>query len=678
MSCWPPCNFWCDCINDRCQVRAARINAVRLRTPDGRYLTRAGSEVLTANLAAPSQSATFRLVSRPTASPLTIPPPATVPMPNGNQISLAVCDSDWAPSSNLVRVEHSTLTIRKSKAPRGSWESIAEFFLGTPTTVTYFFGGPGTYVRASGPFPSGYPAYTSDSNPNEWVFSIEKNDGTAINSGDQVSVRIDSSRTEVGPFYFRTLSASDQALVAADGTGAFLSDTLFIIEFHEVDATRGLRPGSRSIRCQTCGPVRGTVSEAATGLAIPGAIVEALGVLDNHAFSATTTANGSFTLTDSEGRTCIPPGNITLRATAQRHVPKMVNPIPDPSVPGGANVPIILDCTKVRGRVIDNNVPANPQVFVPVIIEFPDGTMASAFTNNPDGTFIFDCVRHGRANIRTPPQSSKAITVLPEGIYVELIVDKPCVEIVGTVTDSVTGFPICDALVTQFGSSNSTKTDGQGRYRIPCASPGGTNSLFLSKSGYNYVLVVVSPFPAMGSVTKDIALEPSSNTGLFNTGVDACGTPLADGTVGDPHYKLMSVPTGTTDIRVRTAAGGFPIPPYLADNSDSRWIGPNGDDMLTGPAGEYVYRTSFNLMGVTLSGVSIVGKWCSDNDGVRIVLNGVDTGIPPSAFEQFELAFAPFIISSGFVLGLNTLDFVVNNGEGPTALRVEMTINVTP
>lgn len=678
MSCWPPCNPWCDCINDRCQVRAAKINAVRLRTPDGRYLTRAGSEILTASLAAPSQSATFRLVSRPTLSPLTIPPPATVPMPSGSQISLAVCDSDWAPSSNLMRVEHSTLTIKKPKPPAFSWASIAEFFLGSPTTVTYFFGGPGTYVRASGPFPSGYPAYTSDSNPNEWIFSIEKSRGGAINSGDQVSLRIDSSYTNVGPFYFRTSSSSDQALVAADGTAAFLSDTLFVVEFHEVDTTRGLRPPSRSIRCQTCGPVRGTVSDAVTGLAIPGATVEALGVLDNHAFSATTNANGSFALTDAEGRTCIPPGNITLRANADRHVPKMINPIPDPSVPGGANVPIILDCTKVRGRVIDDNVPPNPQIFVPVVIEFPDGSTAYATTSNPDGTFIFDCVRHGPANIWTPSLSSEPINVLPEGIYKELKVQKPCVEIVGTVTDSVTGFPICDALVRQFGSSNSAKTDGQGRYTIECASPGGNPSLVSIKSGYQPTLVVVAPFPATGSVTKDIALVPTSITGLFNTGVDACGRPLADGTVGDPHYKLITVPGGTTDIRVRTSAGGVPIPPFLADNSDSTWIGPNGDDMLTGPAGEYVYRTSFNLTGVTLSGVSIVGQWCTDNDGVRIVLNGVDTGIPPTAFEQFELAFAPFIISSGFVLGLNTLDFVVNNGGGPTALRVEMTINVTP
>jgi len=46
---------------------------------------------------------------------------------------------------------------------------------------------------------------------------------------------------------------------------------------------------------------------------------------------------------------------------------------------------------------------------------------------------------------------------------------------------------------------------------------------------------------------------------LFNTGVDSAGTPLANGTVGDPHYTLISAPAGAvTDIRVRTSANGYP------------------------------------------------------------------------------------------------------------------------
>jgi PEP-CTERM motif len=168
-------------------------------------------------------------------------------------------------------------------------------------------------------------------------------------------------------------------------------------------------------------------------------------------------------------------------------------------------------------------------------------------------------------------------------------------------------------------------------------------------------------------VILDLYLTPT-----WNTGVNASGTPLADGTIGDPHYSLISVPSGTTDIRVRTSAGGYPIPPYVGDDSVSAWIGPNNDSMIDGPVGEYDYRTTFNLAGFNPATASITGQWSTDNEGVEILINGLATGntIPnPASFESFT----SFAIGSGFVPGTNTLDFLVNNDGGPTALRVEMT-----
>ena len=37
MTCWPPCNPWCECVNRKCQPTPVQVNAVRLRTRDGRY-----------------------------------------------------------------------------------------------------------------------------------------------------------------------------------------------------------------------------------------------------------------------------------------------------------------------------------------------------------------------------------------------------------------------------------------------------------------------------------------------------------------------------------------------------------------------------------------------------------------------------------------------------------------
>jgi hypothetical protein len=168
--------------------------------------------------------------------------------------------------------------------------------------------------------------------------------------------------------------------------------------------------------------------------------------------------------------------------------------------------------------------------------------------------------------------------------------------------------------------------------------------------------------------------------GLFNTGVNDSGTPLHDGTIGDPHYTLVSVPGGTTDIRVRTSAGGYPIPPYFGDDALSTWIGPNNDAYIDGLNGLYDYRTTFDLTGFDPSTATITGLWSSDDQGMKILLNGVDTGNPPNS--QF-LGFVPLSITSGFLQGLNTLDFIVYNGGGysqdgsPTSLRTEITGSAT-
>jgi hypothetical protein len=163
---------------------------------------------------------------------------------------------------------------------------------------------------------------------------------------------------------------------------------------------------------------------------------------------------------------------------------------------------------------------------------------------------------------------------------------------------------------------------------------------------------------------------------LFNTGVNALGTPLPDGTIGDPHFTMTPPGGSTSTILVRTSAGGFPIPPYIGDDSLSAWIGPNNDTFVDGPAGTYTYHTTFSLAGLNPATASISGLWAVDNEGVSILLNGVSTGNSistpgaedPASFEIFH----PFSITTGFVTGVNTLDFVVFNDGGPTALRVEM------
>ena len=164
---------------------------------------------------------------------------------------------------------------------------------------------------------------------------------------------------------------------------------------------------------------------------------------------------------------------------------------------------------------------------------------------------------------------------------------------------------------------------------------------------------------------------------LFNTGVDSAGAVLPDGTIGDPHYSLISVPTDSTaETRIITSAGGFPIPPYIGDNTLSSWIGPNNDNDLNGPSGTYIYRTTFDLTGFASNTASITGQWSTDNNGLDILINGTSLRLYKSL--RSLSTFSQFLITSDFVSGINTLDFVVNNGGGPTALRVEVTGTASP
>jgi hypothetical protein len=164
---------------------------------------------------------------------------------------------------------------------------------------------------------------------------------------------------------------------------------------------------------------------------------------------------------------------------------------------------------------------------------------------------------------------------------------------------------------------------------------------------------------------------------IFNTGVDTLGNPLPDG-AGDPHYVLMTVPSGSTAIQVRTSAGGFPIGPWIADDLLSAWIRPDNPGAPNDPAGLYDYQTTFNLTGLNPATAVLIGQWATDDTGSDILINGVSTGITAAGFG----GWSSFTLSSGFKAGANTLDFIVNNisqdSGNPTGLRVEMSGTAAP
>ena len=184
---------------------------------------------------------------------------------------------------------------------------------------------------------------------------------------------------------------------------------------------------------------------------------------------------------------------------------------------------------------------------------------------------------------------------------------------------------------------------------------------------------------AVGLVTTTSTgqVVPAIDYGLFNTGVDDQQNVLQDNDQ-DPHYTLVAPSVIEGPGIVATSKGGFPVGPWLDDDHLSAWIGPTND--TNGPGDldtffpNYYYRTTFDLTGVSLQGLAINGEWSSDNNGVDIVLNGASLFYQNTA--QFG-GYAPFVLESDFVQGINTLEFLVNNAivnegdpPGPTGLRV--------
>jgi len=195
----------------------------------------------------------------------------------------------------------------------------------------------------------------------------------------------------------------------------------------------------------------------------------------------------------------------------------------------------------------------------------------------------------------------------------------------------------------------------------------------------------LSPIVAVSLLLGASALA-NPISGLYNTGVDASGNPLADGSM-DSNYTITSAPYsdyyGIPSAAAYNSSNGYPIGPWLGDDSVSSWIAPFGlfQDYGYGStyylAGNYDYQTTFEVTGTDLSDLSISGQYAADDGLVGISLNGnaISFSDPGSFSSWTSFTINQTDAANDFVTGTNTLDFIVNNAYSteinPTGLRVE-------
>ncbi len=194
---------------------------------------------------------------------------------------------------------------------------------------------------------------------------------------------------------------------------------------------------------------------------------------------------------------------------------------------------------------------------------------------------------------------------------------------------------------------------------------------------------------AVAAVAVAGTANAAAITGLYSTGFDAQGAEIALGTTAaDGNWTLSSASTGTgftgSPTTFASAVNGqFPIGPWVADSTTSRWITPSANvagSFDPSVDGAYDYSLSFNLSSLgQAAGARFTGLFAADNTVTSITLNGNVLAASGGGFSSWT----SFASKSGdFVVGQNTLVFDVDNfaqnGGNPTGLNVQFTSSAVP
>jgi hypothetical protein len=149
---------------------------------------------------------------------------------------------------------------------------------------------------------------------------------------------------------------------------------------------------------------------------------------------------------------------------------------------------------------------------------------------------------------------------------------------------------------------------------------------------------------------------------LFSTGLNPDGTPRGAGTP-DPNYLLLDSAHSTPPPPAIAATVIQNHPAWLGNDANSLWIGPVNPGTVNVNAGNYNYQTTFDLAGFDHSSAQVELLLAVDNDLTAVLLNGNNVGITHSGFDAFS---SPRMITSGFLPGINTIEFrTFNAGTTP-------------
>jgi WD40 repeat protein len=161
---------------------------------------------------------------------------------------------------------------------------------------------------------------------------------------------------------------------------------------------------------------------------------------------------------------------------------------------------------------------------------------------------------------------------------------------------------------------------------------------------------------------------------VFGTGSAGGGTLLSGGSI-DPHYRLVANPDpalpGPNAYVLNPGPPIAPNGPWVANGPLSEWISAQPANPALAAPGTYRDEATFDLTGLDPATARLSGQWAAAGLGANVLLNGNPLGLTSPG----PNTLSPVAINGGFLLGLNTLDFVVVNpgpANSPTGLRVDL------
>jgi hypothetical protein len=398
--------------------------------------------------------------------------------------------------------------------------------------------------------------------------------------------------------------------------------------------------------------ISGAVTDAASGLPIPGAAVDYEGATGSGATS--TDANGKYTLSG------VPPGIYTVTVSATGYAMQTSSPVTvvTGAITTSTSFALIATTGTISGTALDTQTPGEPVATATVSYSGPNGTGSTTSINVLTGVYSLPEVPAGTYTITSTAagyttQMSSGIVVTAGAIITDVDFQMPATSgISGTVLDTQhPALGVAAAVVSYAGQNGSGSTTSinpsTGGFTL-AGVPAGTYTVTAVAAGYTTQTIsavtvsvgatasVTLTMPATGVLSGTLVDTQTSAQPVVGATVQYAGT-SGNGSIttsaGD--YTFNGVPPGTYTLSVIAPGYAAPLPQTATVTADvatpSVGFAMPANSAITGTVSD----TEKPVQPAGGASVSYIGAGSTTGGGtIATNTNGTYTlsGVPPGTY----------------------------------------------